>query len=136
MSKLSKVNLNDGDAKKLPKAVVKTAVHDTFKVSMLTCQPGWKWSECIKPLVGTDSCQVAHQGIVTSGGMTVRMDDGTEQSYGPGDTFYIPPGHDGWVTGDEVRSERQIQTNKLSTSHTHTHTEKERKRERERNKNR
>ena len=70
-------------------------------MSKLTVQPGWKWSECIKPLVGTDSCQVAHQGVVVSGGMTVVMDDGSKMSFTAGDTFYIPPGHDGWVDGDE-----------------------------------
>ena len=67
----------------------------------MTVQPGWKWSEHIKPLVGTDSCQVAHQGITISGSMCVKMDDGTEITFGPGDAFYIPPGHDGWVVGDE-----------------------------------
>ena len=82
-------------------AHVESVAHDTFKVSKLTVQPGWKWSECIKPLVGTDSCLASHQGVVVSGAMTVVMDDGTKMSYKAGDTYYIPPGHDGWVEGDE-----------------------------------
>lgn len=29
------------------------------------------------------------------------MDDGKRMSFGPGDAFDIPPGHDGWVVGNE-----------------------------------
>jgi hypothetical protein len=64
-------------------------------------QPGWRWSENIKPTVGTDSCQKRHVGIVTAGRMTVRHDDGTEVSMGAGDAYVIEPGHDAWVDGDE-----------------------------------
>jgi len=63
--------------------------------------PGWRWSECIKPIVGTDSCQVAHLMHVVSGRMAVRMDDGAETEFGPGDVGVIPPGHDAWIVGDE-----------------------------------
>ena len=62
-----------------------------------TFEPGWRWSEHVKPLSGTDSCQVEHIGYVLEGGMTVRMDDGSELHVGPGDTFHMPPGHDAWV---------------------------------------
>ena len=64
-------------------------------------EPGWKWSECVKPIAGTDSCQVAHVGYVVSGRMKVVMDDGTEREFGPGDAGTIPPGHDAWIEGDE-----------------------------------
>jgi hypothetical protein len=64
-------------------------------------EPGWKWSENVKPIAGTDSCQVSHLGYCISGGMTVYMDDGTELEIGPGDAFAIPPGHDAEVTGSE-----------------------------------
>ena len=64
-------------------------------------EPGWRWSEHVKPLVGTDSCQTHHLGHLISGRMGVRMDDGTEMAFGPGDVYEIPPGHDGWVIGDE-----------------------------------
>jgi hypothetical protein len=65
-------------------------------------EPGWKWSECVKPVAGTDSCEVTHLGIVQSGRMHVRMDDGQEGDIGPGDIIMIPPGHDAWVLGDET----------------------------------
>ena len=64
-------------------------------------EPGWKWSECVKPIAGTDSCQVAHTGYIVSGQMHVVMDDGTEGDAGPGQVFVIAPGHDAWIVGDE-----------------------------------
>ena len=65
-------------------------------------EPGWRWSENVKPIAGTDSCQVPHVGYVISGRMHVRMDDGTEHEFGPGDAGTIPPGHDAWIEGDEA----------------------------------
>ncbi|MGH7021778.1 MAG: cupin domain-containing protein, partial [Brevundimonas sp.] len=56
-------------------------------------EPGWKWSECIKPVAKTDSCQLAHIGHVMSGHLTVRMDDGTQKILSPGTSYAIPPGH-------------------------------------------
>ncbi len=64
-------------------------------------EPGWKWSENVKPIAGTDSCQVSHLGYVVSGRMRVVMDDGTDGEVGPGDVCAIPPGHDAEVVGDE-----------------------------------
>jgi uncharacterized cupin superfamily protein len=67
-----------------------------------TWEPGWKWSEHVKPLVGTDSCQAPHLLYCISGRMHVVMDDGTEGEIGPGDFASISPGHDAWVVGDEA----------------------------------
>ena len=64
-------------------------------------EPGWRWSESVKPIVGTDTCQVAHTGYVISGHMHVVMDDGNEGDAGPGDAFLIAPGHDAWIVGDK-----------------------------------
>ncbi len=74
----------------------------SVKAARLTMQPGWRWSDCIKPIVGTDSCQVHHEGMLASGHMHVRHNDGTELDIGPGDAYVIEPGHDAWVVGDEV----------------------------------
>lgn len=71
------------------------------KAARLTLQPGWKWSESIKPLVGTDTCQARHIGTVASGQLHVRHDDGTELEVGPGAAYRIEAGHDAWVVGDE-----------------------------------
>jgi hypothetical protein len=67
----------------------------------MTFEPGWKWSECVKPVVGTDSCQVRHVGVVQSGRLHVAHEDGTEAEIEPGDAYVIEPGHDAWVLGDE-----------------------------------
>jgi hypothetical protein len=66
-----------------------------------TFEPGWKWSESVKPIAKTESCQVLHTGYQLSGVMHVKMDDGTEQELKPGDIGVIPPGHDAWVVGEE-----------------------------------
>ena len=70
-------------------------------VGRLTFEPGWRWSECIKPVVGTESCQARHVGVVDSGRMAVRHDDGTEVEISAGEAYIIEPGHDAWVVGDE-----------------------------------
>src|SRR5215217_3371508 len=72
-----------------------------FNASRFVLEPGWQWSENVKPIVGTDSCQVLHTGYQVSGRLHVRMDDGTEEEIGPGEAYVIPPGHDAWVVGDE-----------------------------------
>ena len=71
------------------------------KAARLTAQPGWRWSECIKPVGGGESCQVHHVGVVVSGTMHIVHDDGTEGDLGPGDAYVIEPGHDAWVVGDQ-----------------------------------
>src|SRR3954470_14499388 len=72
------------------------------KAARLTAQPGWRWSECIKPVVGGDSCQTHHLGLVTSGRMHVVHDDGTEHDISAGEAYEIAPGHDAWVLGNEA----------------------------------
>ncbi len=62
--------------------------------------PGWRWSEDVKPVVGTDLCRARHQIYVVSGRMHVAMDD-AELRVGAGEAVVIPPGHDAWVVGDE-----------------------------------
>jgi mannose-6-phosphate isomerase-like protein (cupin superfamily) len=73
----------------------------SVKAARLTVQPGWRWSECIKPVVGGDSCQAHHVGVIVSGTMHVVHNDGTEGDARPGDAYIIEPGHDAWVVGDE-----------------------------------
>jgi quercetin dioxygenase-like cupin family protein len=54
-----------------------------------TFEPGWRWSEHVKPIAGTESCQAPHMGYCVSGRMVVRMDDGTEKEVGPGDVLIV-----------------------------------------------
>ena len=72
-----------------------------FTLGRGTFEPGWRWSNDVKPFAGTDSCMTRHTGCVVSGSMTVRSDDGSEETYGPGDVFLMEPGHDAWTVGDE-----------------------------------
>ena len=66
-----------------------------------TFEPGWRWSENVKPIAGTESCEVSHLGYCVSGRMRVTMDDGSDAEVGPGEVMAIPPGHDAEVVGDE-----------------------------------
>ena len=65
-----------------------------------TFQPGWRWSTCVKPLAGTQSCEVPHLQHHVAGRIRVVMDDGSEEEFGPGDVSLLPSGHDAWVVGD------------------------------------
>lgn len=79
--------------------IVRLAGHD---VSRSICEPGWRWSENVKPLAETESCQAEHFGYCIQGSMQVEMDDGTSIMVKPGDFVAIPPGHDAWVEGEET----------------------------------
>lgn len=70
-------------------------------VGRTTLEPGWTWSRNVKPIAGTDSCQVSHLGYCLSGRMKVVMSDGSEYELGSGDVVAIAPGHDAEVLGDE-----------------------------------
>jgi len=72
-----------------------------FTLGRFNLEPGWRWSECIKPVVKTESCQASHVGYAVSGCLTVRMNDGTQKNIVAGDSYTIPPGHDAWVDGNE-----------------------------------
>ena len=79
---------------------------ELYRVSPMTLgratyEPGWRWSEHVGPTVGTASCQIEHVGLVLSGQAVAKMDDGTERLLKAGDFFYVPPGHDSWVVGEE-----------------------------------
>jgi class 3 adenylate cyclase len=70
-------------------------------VGRLVTEPGWRWSEHVRPTVGGEWCQARHVGIVISGRLGILLSDGTELEFGPNDVFDIPPGHDGYTVGDE-----------------------------------
>ena len=91
------------DRTELPKCVIDTINLGNFNVSRLTCEPGWRWSETLPSIIGTDTCQFEHPfWMVISGRFAVQMDDdGRVEVYGPGDIGMIPSGHDAWVEGEE-----------------------------------
>ncbi|MDQ6669488.1 MAG: hypothetical protein M3069_01785 [Chloroflexota bacterium] len=67
----------------------------------VTFQPGFRWTEHIKPIVGTELCQARHVGYVVSGRARIRVADGSEGEVKAGDVFDIPQGHDMWTVGGE-----------------------------------
>ncbi len=89
------------DTRKFPNGQVDVVTIGDVVFAKATIQPGWRWSEHVKPIAGTDSCQIRHTGFVTSGRLHVVTDDGAELDMSAGDVYVIPPGHDAWVVGDE-----------------------------------
>ena len=70
-------------------------------IGRLTLEPGWRWSNDVKPIAGTELCEAPHMQYHVSGRVHVLMADGTEFEAGPGDVTSLPQGHDAWVVGDE-----------------------------------
>ncbi len=100
--KLQKKSLESPDeTRTFEKGKVEVTTLGEFNASRFRLEPGWRWSQNVKPLAGTDSCQVLHTGYQISGRLHVRLEDGTEEEVGPGEAYVIPPGHDAWVVGDE-----------------------------------
>ncbi|MCW2705388.1 MAG: cupin, partial [Blastococcus sp.] len=71
------------------------------EIGRLILEPGWRWSNDVKPIAGTDLCEAPHMQYHVSGRVHVLMADGTEFEAGPGDVTSLPQGHDAWVVGDE-----------------------------------
>lgn len=102
MAAMVKKSLRTPEEKRaFPKGKVELAKLGTITFGLATLEPGWKWSESVKPIAKTNSCQSAHTAYHVSGRLHVRMDDGTEAEFGPGDLGVVPPGHDAWVVGNE-----------------------------------
>jgi len=99
---MQKKTLNAPDeVRTFDKGKVELATVGTVTFGRANLQPGWKWSESVKPIVKTEYCQVPHVQYHVSGRLKVRMVDGSEQEFGPGDVGVIPSGHDAWVVGNE-----------------------------------
>jgi hypothetical protein len=89
------------EVREIPSGKIKLVEFGQATIGLATFKPGWKWSESVKPIAKTDSCQAPHFQYHISGTLRVHMDDGTEFDCKPGDVSLIPPGHDAWVVGDE-----------------------------------
>jgi quercetin dioxygenase-like cupin family protein len=102
VTKLHTKKLDSPDEVRTPnKTRVEIVRMEGFTLGRFNFEPGWRWSECIKPVVKTESCQVSHVGYVISGRITVQMKDGTKKTVSAGESYSIPPGHDAWVEGNE-----------------------------------
>lgn len=102
MASLETRNFDSPDETRRPdKTTVEIVKLEGTTVGRYTFEPGWRWSECIKPVAQTETCQVDHVGYALEGRLHVRHDDGTEVEVGPGDVYHIHPGHDAWVEGGQ-----------------------------------
>ena|SRR5438552_13043260 len=100
---MSTKSFDDADETRTPdKTRVDIVRVDGVQAARFTMQPGWKWSECIKPVAGTETCQAHHIGVVISGTMHVVNADGSEMEAGAGNVYVIEPGHDAWIVGDNT----------------------------------
>ena len=95
-------SLNEPDeVREADKARIEVMSIGGIDLLRITVQPGWRWSESIKPLAGTDTCQIAHVGYCVSGSLHIQMDDGSSAQLSAGEAFTCAAGHDAWVTSDE-----------------------------------
>ncbi|HEV2218538.1 MAG TPA: adenylate/guanylate cyclase domain-containing protein [Candidatus Dormibacteraeota bacterium] len=102
MSPLARKSLNQPETvRRFPHGHIESVALGESEIGRWEFLPGWHWANDVKPIVGTDSCQNRHVGVCVTGILHVRLDDGTELEIGPNDAYEIPPGHDGWVVGDQ-----------------------------------
>ena len=88
------------EVRRFPNGTVEIVMLDEIAVSRFVFQPGWQWTRDVGPIAGTETCQHRHVGYTVAGSLTVKMNDGTTLTIGPGDSYEIPPGHVAWVEGD------------------------------------
>jgi mannose-6-phosphate isomerase-like protein (cupin superfamily) len=102
MASLEKKSFTAPDERRTPpNTTMETVRFGDRMVTRISYQPGWRWTNDIKPVAGTDLCQVNHFVYVLSGRTHVAMADGTAMDLGPGDVATVPAGHDAWVVGNE-----------------------------------
>ena len=103
MTRLQRASLTDPAGQRtMSRAVVALAQVGPLAIGRATLEPGWMWSQDVKPIVGTEWCEAHHLHVLNTGRFAVRLASETEpEEFGPGDVFDIPPGHDAWVVGDE-----------------------------------
>jgi hypothetical protein len=95
-------NFDSPDETRTPdKTTVEIVRMGGVSASRMRLEPGWRWSECVQPVVGGERCQAHHVGLLQSGTMGVVNADGSEQEIRAGQAYVIEPGHDAWVVGDE-----------------------------------
>jgi len=96
-----KAFLQPDDTREFPNGRAEILKIGDGEVGRYTFEPGWRWSNDVKPIANTHSCEAPHFQYHVSGQLAIRMDDGTEFVAGPGEITSLPSGHDAWVVGDE-----------------------------------
>ena len=102
MASIETKSMDRPDERRTPQKTDMSIVHlGDATVARLSAEPGWTWASCIKPIVGTESCQAAHLGYVVSGTIHITADDGAESDLKAGDAYRLQPGHHAEVVGDQ-----------------------------------
>ena len=116
MAGVERLDFESADEVRTPeRATIEVVRVGATTAARMTAQPGWKWSEHIRPIVGGDKCQARHVGYVAAGSLHVVHDDGTEADVSPGSVYVIEPGHDAWVVGDEPFVSYEFETTTAET---------------------
>ncbi|HEV2448089.1 MAG TPA: cupin domain-containing protein [Candidatus Sulfopaludibacter sp.] len=92
---------NPDETRTFPKGKFEIVRLGGMVIGRATYEPGWRWSEHVGAQTGSAACEVEHVGIVVSGKAVAAMTNGAICEFQAGDLFYVPPGHDSWVVGDE-----------------------------------
>ncbi len=92
---------NADETRTFPKGKVELLNIGGGTVGKLTLEPGWRWSEHVKPIAGTEWCEAPPFQYHAAGRIAVKMEDGSEFEAGPGEITALPKGHDAWVVGNE-----------------------------------
>src|SRR5256885_16433844 len=101
MAGVDVLDFGSSDETRTPEKTRVDVVHTgATTVGWFALEPGWRWSECVKPVAGTESCQARHVGVVQAGTLHVSHEDGSEIELWPGQAYAIEPGHDAWVVGE------------------------------------
>ena len=102
MGKIETKSLDKPDeTRPFPNGAAEMVTIGSTMIGRSRMKPGWRWSNDIKPIAGTDQCMILHKVYCISGSLMVHAEDGTELQIGAGEGYVIQPGHDAWVVGDE-----------------------------------
>jgi hypothetical protein len=103
---MAKIEVRSFDApdehREIPNGGLDTVRFGSSTFGRSVFQPGWRWSNDVKPIAQTDRCMLRHAGLIMSGSLGVQDEDGNEMTVSAGDVVLIEPGHDAWVVGDEA----------------------------------
>jgi len=89
------------ETREFPRGSLRLVKIGDAEIGLLTLEPGWRWSEHVKPIAGTELCEAPHFQYHVQGTLQIVMADGSEFTARAGDVTALPQGHDAWVVGDE-----------------------------------
>jgi hypothetical protein len=89
---MPKTSKETATAHEMGPAIDRATDLDGYSVSFVTIRQTHSLAPLLKGLPG-DACQCPHWGYVMNGKLTVSYTDRPDEEFGPGDAFYMSPGH-------------------------------------------